>query len=330
VARSDLLLNLVRAGVMGESEAFRRTVEAIAAEERDKNHRVLAERLEEELADERARTPQLTRAGRRPGPFLAEKDPRRGLDELVLEPRVAATCREIVEEQNRAELLRAHNLEPRHRLLLIGPPGVGKTSLAEALAHELMVPLLVVRYERLVGSYLGETAERLAEIFDYARTRRCVLFFDEFDTVGKERGDAHETGEVKRLVASLLMQVDELPSYVVAVGASNHPELLDRAVWRRFEATLELPMPTPAALTSFFERFETRARISLGLSPRALANRTRGCSFSDAERLAIDVLRRFVLAGPSADMRRIAKERLDAFRPTHVAAIRTPARPRKR
>lgn len=318
MARSDLLLNLVRAGVMAQDDAFRRTVEAIAAEERGKNHHVLADRLEEELAEQGGTVRRrLTRGTRQPAPYLSEKDPRRGLQDLVLPEAIRTACSELVEEQNRAEILRAHNLEPRHRLLLTGPPGVGKTSLAEALARELMVPLLVVRYERLVGSYLGETAERLAEIFDYARTRQCVLFFDEFDTVGKERGDAHETGEVKRLVSSLLMQVDELPSYVVAVGATNHPELLDRAAWRRFELTLEMPMPSRSALEEFFGEFQERAKTSLGLSPRTLAGHTLGCSFSDAERLALDVLRRYVLAGPNADIRKIAKARVAAFRPTN-------------
>ncbi|MGP4763358.1 AAA family ATPase, partial [Klebsiella pneumoniae] len=87
----------------------------------------------------------------------------------------------------------------------------------------------------LIGSYLGETSGRLKAMLDYARTRRCVLFFDEFETLGKERGDTHETGEIKRVVSSLLLQLDDLPDYVVVVAASNHPELLDSAVWRRFQ-----------------------------------------------------------------------------------------------
>jgi len=95
-----------------------------------------------------------------------------------------------------------------------------------------------VRYEAVVGSFLGETSSRLRRLFDFARTHPCVLFFDEFDTLGKERGDVHETGEIKRVVSSLLLQIDALPSYVVVVTATNHPELLDRAVWRRFQMRL--------------------------------------------------------------------------------------------
>ena len=108
----------------------------------------------------------------------------------------------------------------------------------------MAVPLVSVRYESVIASYLGETAVRLSRLFDQVRTRRCVLFFDEFDVVGKERGDLHETGEIKRVVSSLLLQIDTLPSSVVAISATNHPELLDRAVWRRFQ----LPASSRASL----------------------------------------------------------------------------------
>ena len=164
----------------------------------------------------------------------------------------------LSEEQQRADLLRAHGLEPRHRVLLVGPPGTGKTTLAEAIAESAGVPLFVVRYETMIGSYLGETATRLKRLFDYARTTPCVLFFDEFDAIGKERGDIHETGEIKRVVTSLLMQVDDLPSYTIIAAATNHPELLDRASWRRFQLRLPLLLPDSRALTRYIQSFSER------------------------------------------------------------------------
>ena len=136
-------------------------------------------------------------------------------------------------------------MEPRHRILLSGPPGNGKTSFAEAIAEALALPLFMVRYDSLVGSYLGETNTRLRALCDYVRTRPSVLFFDEFDALGKERGDTHETGEIKRVVSFLIMQLDQMPSYVVVIAATNHAELLDRAVWRRFQ--MRLGFPSPAA-----------------------------------------------------------------------------------
>jgi SpoVK/Ycf46/Vps4 family AAA+-type ATPase len=204
-------------------------------------------------------------------------------------------------------------LEPRNRLLLIGPPGNGKTSLAEAIAEALMVPLLVVRYESIVGTYLGETAVRLKKLFEYASTRKCVLFFDEFETLGKERGDLHETGEIKRVVSSLLMQIDDLPSHVMVIGATNHAELLDRAVWRRFQVRITLPGPTRARLTEWFEKFECRIKIPLGFTPGTLAKRLLGSNFAEVEEFGTTVFRQYVLKQPNADMKDIVSKTLQSW-----------------
>jgi SpoVK/Ycf46/Vps4 family AAA+-type ATPase len=182
--------------------------------------------------------------------------------------------------------------------------------LAEAIAFELMVPLFVVRYEAVIGSFLGETGGRLKRLFDFVRTHHCVLFFDEFDTLGKERGDTHETGEIKRVVSSLLLQIDSLPSHVVVVTATNHPELLDRAVWRRFQLRLELPPPTLAQRIAWFERFEAEVGMPLGLSAKTLAGRLPVENFSELEQFCLDVRRRYVLGLPGGDIKRIMAERL--------------------
>jgi SpoVK/Ycf46/Vps4 family AAA+-type ATPase len=219
----------------------------------------------------------------------------------------------LAEEQHRSDLLRAYNLEPRNSVLLIGPPGNGKTSLAEALAAELLAPMFVVRYEGVIASYLGETASRLQRLFDFVRTRRCVLFLDEFDTLAKERGDEHETGEIKRVVSSLLLQIDQLPSHVVVVTATNHPELLDRAVWRRFQLRLELPAPTRRQVEEWFERFMKRSEFNLGLAPRTLADKLVGSSFGEIEEFALDIQRQWVLGQPDADARRIVRSALEQW-----------------
>ena len=314
MARSDLLVDIVRAGAEGDQELFRRALEALVTEERSKQHNILADRLAEHL-NMNGRPLR----GPRPAPpspvngeakLFFEVRPRRTLEDLLLPPAVHQACAELVEEHNRADLLRAHNLEPRNRVLLVGPPGNGKTSLAEALANELACPLLVVRYESIIGSFLGETAIRLAKLFGQARTQRCVLFFDEFDVIGKERGDVHETGEIKRVVSSLLLQVDQLPSHVVVVTATNHAELLDRAVWRRFQLRLDLPSPAKSQRIAWFQAFEERSGIRLGYSHDQLARRLRGLSFAELEQFGHDVQRRYVLTMPGADPRAIVVDRL--------------------
>lgn len=312
MARGDLLIHLVRAARERDEGELRRTVESMIAEEREKQHHLLAERLEEALrtAGHVENGGHLEAAGTS---GLAILTPRRRLNDLVLPEAVRSAVDELIEEQQRTEVLRAHGLEPRHRVLLTGPPGTGKTSLGEAIAEALLLPLLVVRYEEVIGSYLGETASRLAAVFAFARTRRCVVFFDEFDAVAKERGDEHETGEIKRVVSSLLMQVDVLPSHAVIVAASNHPELLDRAVHRRFELRLELPMPGKVARMAWFERLLSDLGEPVGLNADTLARRTTGASFSQLQDLADDIHRRRVLE-PGTSLRRLLPERLRRWR----------------
>jgi SpoVK/Ycf46/Vps4 family AAA+-type ATPase len=289
----------------------------MAAEERAKNHNQLADRLEANLraANARPKAAEVVRSydgGH--GGLLFEIEPRRSLDSVLLLQDVQKATSELIEEQHRRDLLRSYGLEPRHRVLLSGPPGNGKTTVAEAIAHELMVPLFVVRYEAVIGSFLGETSSRLKRLFDFVRTHQCVLFFDEFDTLGKERGDTHETGEIKRVVSSLLLQIDALPSHVVVVTATNHAELLDRAVWRRFQLRLSLPGPTFDQKTAWFERFEIKLGTSLGLSARTLATRLKAASFSDLEQFCEDVHRRYVLSLPDGDIRAVIADRLEQWK----------------
>ena len=279
MARADLLITLIKAANAGDRALVRKSVEAMAAEERAKNHLVLAEQLEKQVQSNgngfrgefpnfRGTTPEV----------LFETIPRRMLSDLVLSDVNRRAIDEVVQEHHRSDLLRSHNLNPRNRLLLTGAPGNGKTSLAEAVANALMVPLVVARYEGLITSFLGETASRLRRLFDHVHTRHCVPFFDEFDTLGRERGDIHETGEIKRVVSSLLLQIDDLPSHVVVVCATNHPELLDRAVWRRFQIRLEMPPPSPKQV-EMLHKITSKLSFSLGTQPSATGSRFVRCKF---------------------------------------------------
>jgi SpoVK/Ycf46/Vps4 family AAA+-type ATPase len=311
--RADLIVSLVKAGSQGDQKLLRTTVEALAAEERAKHHHQLADKLVEHLAapDAKARQSNIVRSydgGH--GGLLYEVEARRTFDTLLLNQATVNACRELIEEQHRRDLLRSYGLEPRHKVLLSGPPGNGKTTLAEAIATELMVPLFVVRYEAVVGSFLGETSGRLKRLFDFARTHQCVLFFDEFDTLGKERGDTHETGEIKRVVSSLLLQIDAMPSHVVVVTSTNHPELLDRAVWRRFELRLALPGPSQAQREQWFVRFQRTIGKPLGITPKVLSTKVKAANFSELEQFCQDIKRRYVLALPNANLKEIVRTRV--------------------
>ncbi len=321
MARSDLLVSLVKAGTIGDKRSFRSAAEAIIAEERAKHHNVLADTLTKVIQTNvfggftGSATTNSVQSDAQPRgrEFVAEVVPRRRLDDLILPRVVRRAVDELIEEQQRADLLRAHGLEPRHRVLMVGAPGTGKTTLAEAIAESASLQLFVVRYEAMIGSYLGETAARLKRVFDYARTVPCVLFFDEFDAIGKERGDIHETGEIKRVVTSLLMQVDDLPSYTIVAAATNHPELLDRASWRRFQLRLPLPLPDSRALAKYVETFSQRFCEPLGHPPAAIAKRLGRISYAEAEQFCLDVQRRSVLALGQTPIKTIVDEQLDIW-----------------
>lgn len=319
MARADLLCELIRAGLRKDDKTFRRATQAICTEERTKQHEILANKIdqllrenpEQPIPDSRnVNMHTINGINSIPKQLFEEKIPEKRLDQLLLPDNVVETCKAIIEEQTRADLLRSYGLEPRNKILFIGPPGNGKTSLAEAIAEALMVPLITVRYDTIIGAYLGETASRLAKLFEYVSTRQCVLFFDEFDTIGKERGDQHETGEIKRVVSSLLLQIDALPSYVVAIAATNHDALLDQAVWRRFQMKLELPRPTRANLEKWFILFEKRMNFSFGLVPSTLAKKLYGKSYAEAEEFALSVFRQYILNGPNIKEKTITNMQL--------------------
>lgn len=301
MARADLMCELIKYGLINDTINFKKAAEALCAEERAKQHMILANKIQDLLsmekkqAFERNSTVNVVRGGMSESNLFWEKIPQKRLDDLILPQSVKDICQGMIEEQLRAEVLQSYGLEPRNKMLLIGPPGNGKTSLAEAIAESLMVPLLTVRYESIVGAYLGETASKLSKLFEIAKTRKCVLFFDEFETLGKERGDAHETGEIKRVVSSLLMQIDSLPSYVVAIAATNHDTLLDKAAWRRFQIKVEIPKPTRNNLELFFEHFQEDRGFEFGILPSTLAKKTLGLSYAEAEELALEIYRQFIL-----------------------------------
>ena len=172
-------------------------------------------------------------AASRVADLVHEVVPSRRLDSLHLEDSVALAAKEVIEEHRRSDLLRGYNLEPRNRILLDGPPGNGKTSLAEAIAAETMLPFYVVRYEGIVSSFLGETASRLDQAFEFVRTRRCVLFFDEFDTVARNRADTADQ-ETRTTVNQLLQSLEEWRGVreLVVMAATNDLSNLDPAVTR--------------------------------------------------------------------------------------------------
>ena len=221
----------------------------------------LAERLEQEGEDRLARRiRRLTERATLPagsiykvGSLFADIEAQLNLVEIreptdlvpypVLPNDVDTELHRFVELQRRVTDLERQGILPPSTLLLHGAPGSGKTMAAEAVAYDLQLPLLTIRLEAVMASYLGSSAKNLRRLFDGAQTQPSVLFLDEFDAVGKMRDDPQEIGEIKRLVSSLLQNLDRTKGHLLVIAATNHPHLLDKALWRRFDVILHFPMP---------------------------------------------------------------------------------------
>lgn len=203
----------------------------------------------------------------------------------------------FLEERAHAAAIHATGLAVPHKILLSGPPGNGKTTLAGAVAKELNLPLFVVDFSTVVSSYLGESGSKFAKIFRGVVEKPSVLFLDEMETVLSERaghGNTTEVGEMKRVVSSLLMEIDRLPDHVILIGATNHEEMLDRAVVRRFDFYWDLPAPDEDMVQSWLQRFAKRYPEIPILSemPRIAAD---GKSLSDIERDVKKWCRRWIV-----------------------------------
>lgn len=318
MARADLLKKLIESSLSGNSELLKKTIQAIAADEKSKQHGILADEIEKLLTvynhpEIKKQFSNQFNSNKEILNLVSEVMPQKKLDDLFLDDEIIKLIEKYILEYHRRDLLRSYNVEPRNRLLFTGAPGNGKTSLAEAVAKALMLPMYVVRYDGIIGSYLGETATKLKKVFDYISTQNCILFFDEFDAIAKERGDLHETGEIKRVVNSLLMQVDTLPDYVIVIAATNHPELLDKAVWRRFQIRVALNKPDKNTIEKYLERFSKSFGQKLGIDIKKLAESVEGSNFSDIEEMTREIKREYVLSLPDSNMKNISNHALKSL-----------------
>lgn len=177
------------------------------------------------------------------------------LDSVVLNPITRMAIIEFIKHWESFDKLLENNISPVNKLLFYGPPGTGKTKLAYAIANKLGLPLVIIKLDDLISSYLGKTGKNISEIFEIAKNESVVIFFDEIDTVAKHRDDIRDLGELKRVVTVLLQNIDFFPETSVLIGATNHDELLDKALWRRFGIKLEINLPDNDSRALLFELF---------------------------------------------------------------------------
>lgn len=258
MARADQLKALLRAYAGEEDAQFAAIALQMAAVEAQKGHVRLAAELKALVEEAQAR--QQSRPSARPGPvpmaqpkgelaeLLTVRYPRHYLSEMVVTPSVEARLNRVLKEQRSHEQLSRHGLFPRRKLLLVGPPGTGKTLTASVLATELRLPLFVARFDTLITKFMGESASKLRLVFDALKATRGVYLFDEFDSLGLQRGGQHDVAEMRRTLNMFLQLIEQDASDSLIIAATNHGQSLDSALFRRFDDVIRYGTPDEAQI----------------------------------------------------------------------------------
>lgn len=305
MASGKLLRQLIKTGAEGNHAAFRQVSEEVIRQERLKKHHLLANDLEKILYG-RANPVQrhlsvlhdnLPKDKECGIPLLQIKEPTRRLEDVVLSDENSSLIEEILQELHKAEILKSYGLYPVDRLLFCGPPGCGKTLTAEVVASELGLPLAIVRIDSVVSSYLGETASNLGQVFDFISSVPLVVLFDEFDALGKERDDAAEHGELKRVVNAFLQMLDNFNGKSLLIAATNHDHILDSAVWRRFDEVLVFDLPNLEQLRRLLTVKLRGLRREFDIADAVFVNQLKGMSHADVERVLRRAAKEMIFSG---------------------------------
>lgn len=305
MASAQQLIGLVKSHAEGDEARFFDLAMQLAAAEEQKGHARLAEQLRQwaeagqhpPTVVKALPTPLATPRGDLAG-FLSASYPSVRLGDLILSRHLAEELAHVVTETRQTERLEERGLRPRRRLLLVGPPGTGKTLSAEALAGELKFPLFTVLLHGLITKFMGETAQKLRMIFDAVRATRGVYLFDEIDALAATRGSENDIGEARRILNSFLQFLDEDTGPSIVVATTNLPQILDRAILRRFDLVLSYEMPDAAAIEKAMRRRLHGFQLER-VDWRDVVRHSEGLSTADVVAAGEDAARRAVLGNSS-------------------------------
>ena len=299
MARAELTKKLIAS--YGRDEEFRAVAEQIISEEEKKKNRLLASSLRKILENIGA-SGQSNGALSRLVPFPDEAndfiqrvEPTRNWQNILLSPENANLLKGLTKEFRQADRIRRHGLSVRSKMLFCGPPGVGKTLCAEVFAYELGLPFFHVRLDSLISSYLGETATNIRKTFEFARRQPCVLFFDEFDALARSRDEAGEHNELRRVVNSMLIFIEQIEPGGFLVAATNLDSHLDSAIWRRFDEVVWFDAPDTRMTKDYL--MHAFRNFCLSFDPVKYTNQLRGYSYSDLERVCSQAIKASIIEG---------------------------------
>lgn len=297
MARGELMKKLLSS--YGRDDEFRAVAEQIIDEEEKKNNRVLARSLRRTLEAGPSRPPRpkalapLIPFPEAAGDFIELVEPRHNRQDIVLSAENVRVFLGLMKEFRRADEIRRRGLSIRSKLLFCGPPGCGKTLCAEIFAGEQGLPLYIVKLDRLISSYLGETATNVRKIFEFARKQPCVLFFDEFDALARARDDSGEHNELRRVVNSLLIFIDRIAPKGFLIAATNLDQSLDPAIWRRFDEVIWFDRPDRALIAQFLSlKFKN---VEIAFDPTDQSAQLDGYSYAEIERVCVQAMKTAVI-----------------------------------
>lgn len=299
MASADQLKALLQSHLNGDDARFYSVAMQVAAHEAKLGHGKLAEELRELIDQAKLHRVKVESADKpvainRPKGELANlltvSYPKTRLADMVLSEELKFQLERIVREQRHAAEILAHGLQPRRKLLLVGAPGTGKTMTASVLAGELGLPLFQVRLDGLITKFMGETAAKLRQIFESTQQARAVYFFDEFDAIGSQRGLTNDVGEVRRILNSFLQMIEQDQSNSLILGATNHPEILDNALFRRFDDLLHYELPDEVHIAHMLKTRLNQIAVKNTVWSR-LAKKALGLSYAELSRVADEILK---------------------------------------
>ena len=302
MASGSQLKALVQSYIDGDDDRFLSVAMQVAAHEARLGHGKLATDLREAIdkAKRKRGAASLVSISQPRGELaniLEVSNPANRLTDMIIEPGLAKQLQRVIREQRVAGRILDHGLSPRRKLLLVGPPGTGKTMTASVLAGELGLALLQVRLDGLITRFMGETAAKLRQVFDATHRTRGIYFFDEFDAIGSGRELTNDVGEIRRVLNSFLLMIEQDRSHSLVLAATNHPDILDRALFRRFDDILhyDLPDAKQAAKLLRTRLHSNSARVRW----RTLGEEAHGLSYAEITRAANDVLKDVLIDGHS-------------------------------
>ena len=297
MARGELMKKLLAS--YGRDDEFWAVAEQIITEEEAKNNKVLARSLRRslEVAPPKASRPKalasLIPFPEAAGDFIELVEPSHNKQDIILSAENTRIFQGLLEEFRRGEEIRRRGLSVQSKMLFCGPPGCGKTLCAEIFAAELGLPLYVVKLDRLISSYLGETATNIRKIFEFARKQPSVLFFDEFDAIARARDEDGEHNELRRVVNSLLIFIDRIQPKGYLVAATNLDHALDAAIWRRFDEVVWFDRPDQRMVARFLKmKFKN---VAIAFDPADHLDVLQGHSYAELDRICVQAIKAAII-----------------------------------